>query len=153
MPGTATEQSRRQDGASKLPCSVPFAQGEFPTPTARAAQPFTARMSAHAAAAMSNAVLAALNRLSDGHTRRTAWNELTAFAERLDAQKLPGFLACLHATNDRYTIACRRGAIQLYGRLGSMHPQLLAPHLPKIADYLVTRLRDKDPDARPQPQP
>jgi len=110
-------------------------------------------MSAHAAAAMSNAVLAALNRLSDGHTRRTAWNELTAFAERLDAQKLPGFLACLHATNDRYTIACRRGAIQLYGRLGSMHPQLLAPHLPKIADYLVTRLRDKDLDARPQPQP
>ena len=110
-------------------------------------------MSAHAAAAMSNAVLAALNRLSDGHTRRTAWNELTAFAERLDPQRLPGFLACLHATNDRYTIACRRGAIQLYGRLGSMHPQLLAPHLPKIADYLVTRLRDKDADARPQPQP
>ena len=107
-------------------------------------------MSAHAAAAMSNAVLAALNRLSDGHTRRTAWNELTAFAERLDAQRLPAFLACLHATNDRYTIACRRGAIQLYGRLGSMHPQLLAPHLPKIADYLVTRLRDKEPHLPPQ---
>ena len=85
-------------------------------------------MSTHAAAAMSNAVLASLNRLSDGHTRRTAWNELTAFAEKLDAQRLPGFLACLHATNDRYTIACRRGAIQLYGRLGSIHPQLLAPH-------------------------
>ena len=58
----------------------------------------------------------------------TAWNELTTFAEQLDAQRLPGFLACLHATNDRYTIACRRGAIQLYGRLGGMHPQLLAPH-------------------------
>ena len=85
-------------------------------------------MSAHAAAAMSNAVLNSLNRLSDGHTRRTAWNELTTFAEQLDAQRLPGFLACLHATNDRYTIACRRGAIQLYGRLGGMHPQLLAPH-------------------------
>ena len=77
---------------------------------------------------MSNAVLNSLNRLSDGHTRRTAWNELTTFAEQLDAQRLPGFLACLHATNDRYTIACRRGAIQLYGRLGGMHPQLLAPH-------------------------
>ena len=87
----------------------------------------TAAMSAHAAAAMSNAVLNSLNRLSDGHTRRTAWNELTTFAEQLDAQRLPGFLACLHATNDRYTIACRRGAIQLYGRLGGMHPQLLAP--------------------------
>ena len=68
-------------------------------------------MSAHAAAAMSNAVLNSLNRLSDGHTRRTAWNELTTFAEQLDAQRLPGFLACLHATNDRYTIACRRGVI------------------------------------------
>ena len=101
-------------------------------------------MSAHAAAAMSNAVLNSLNRLSDGHTRRTAWNELTAFAEQLDAQRLPGFLVCLHATNDRYTIACRRGAIQLYGRLGAMHPRLLPPHLPKIADYLVARLRDKD---------
>ena len=132
---------------------MPYTPRSFPDANGtRAAQPHSG-MSAHAAAAMSNAVLAALNRLSDGHTRRTAWNELTAFAERLDAQKLPGFLACLHATNDRYTIACRRGAIQLYGRLGSMHPQLLAPHLPKIADYLVTRLRDKDLDARPQPQP
>ena len=93
---------------------------------------------------MQQAVLNSLNRLSDGHTRRSAWNELTVFAERLDAQKLPGFLACLHATNDRYTLACRRGAVQLYGRLGGMHPRLLPPHLPKIADYVVARLRDKD---------
>ena len=108
---------------------MPAAPGAEQTHLKRAPQHLsTAAMSAHAAAAMSNAVLNSLNRLSDGHTRRTAWNELTTFAEQLDAQRLPGFLACLHATNDRYTIACRRGAIQLYGRLGGMHPQLLAPH-------------------------
>ena len=88
---------------------------------------------------MQQQVLTSLNKLSDGHTRRTAWNELTVFAERLNAQRLPGFLACLHATNDRYTIACRRGAVQLYGRLGDMHPKLLPPHLPKICDSIVAR--------------
>ena len=94
------------------------------------------------------AILTSLNKLSDGHTRRTAWNELTRAAEHCDAQRLPLFLACLHSTNDRYTSACRRGAVQLYGRLANMHPKLLPAHLPKITDSVVARLRDKDSTRR-----
>ena len=90
-------------------------------------------------------ILHVLNKLSDNHTRQKAWEELSALAERLDVESLPIFLGCLHTTNAQHTLACRRGAVRLYGVVATIHPQPLLSHLPRVADSIVARL--KDPDA------
>ena len=90
------------------------------------------------------AVLTSLNKLSENHTRQKAWEELTGYADRLDYHSLPGFLQCLHNTTAQHTVACRKGAVRMYGHLAGLHADLLAPHLPRIADAIVARLREKD---------
>ena len=84
-----------------------------------------------------------LNKLTDNHTRQKAWEELSSAAERIDGHTLPTFLGCLHTTNAQHTLACRRGAIRLYGVLATFHPQLMLPHLSRVADSIVARIKDK----------
>ena len=90
------------------------------------------------------AVLQSLNRLSDNHTRKKAWDELTARADRLDGHTIGPFLLCLHNTTAQHTLPCRCGAVRMYAHLAGIQPTLLPPHLPRIADVLVARLKDKD---------
>lgn len=90
------------------------------------------------------AILNSLNKLSDNHTRQKAWEELTRYAERQDATSLPEFLKCLHNTTAQYTIACRKGAVRMYGHLAGLHSSLLPTYLPRIAETIVLRLKDKD---------
>ena len=89
-------------------------------------------------------VLQSLNKLSENHTRAKAWEELTYYAERLDSTTLPAFLQCLHNTTAQHTVACRRGAVRMYGHLALLHPELLPPHLARISDCIVARLKEKD---------
>ena len=90
------------------------------------------------------ALLTSLQKLSDQHTRQKAMDECTKFAERLDAATLPGFLGVLHTTNDRHTVKCRSGVARLYGLVAHFHPDLIAPHLARVTDTLVARIKDKD---------
>ena len=97
----------------------------------------------HMLPATKQSILQSLNRLSDNHTRQKAWEELVRFAERCDSHSLPGFLQCLHSTTAQHTIACRRGAVKMYGHLAHLHPQLVQAHVPKISDSIVARLKEK----------
>ena len=83
------------------------------------------------------AVLQSLNRLSDNHTRKKAWDELTARADRLDGHTIGPFLLCLHNTTAQHTLPCRCGAVRMYAHLAGIQPTLLPPHLPRIADVLA----------------
>ena len=89
------------------------------------------------------ALLTSLQKLSDQHTRQKAMDECTKFAERLDAATLPGFLGVLHTTNDRHTVKCRSGVARLYGLVAHFHPDLIAPHLARVTDTLVARIKDR----------
>ena len=90
------------------------------------------------------ALLTSLQKLSDKHTRQKAMDECTKFAERLDAATLPGFLGVLPTPNDRHTVKCRSGVARLYGLVAHFHPDLIAPHLARVTDTLVARIKDKD---------
>ena len=94
--------------------------------------------------AIKQSILQSLNKLSDNHTRQKAWEELVHHAERVDHASLPAFLQCLHSTTAQHTIACRRGAIRMYGHLAHLHPDLVMPHVPKISDAITARLKEKD---------
>lgn len=85
-----------------------------------------------------------LNKLSDSHTRQHASQELSLIIERLDAHSLPVFLGCLHTTNAQHTLACRRGAVRLYSVVAATHSQMLLPYLPRVADSIGARVKDKD---------
>ena len=51
---------------------------------------------------------------------------------------------CLHTTNAQHTVACRKGAVRLYGVLAGLHPGPLHSHLPRVADSIAARVKDKD---------
>lgn len=89
-------------------------------------------------------VLNSLNKLTDKSTRAKGWEELTAVADRLDGTSLPAFLQCLHNTTAQYSVACRRGAVRMYGHLAMLHPEILLPYLPRVSECIVARLKEKD---------
>lgn len=89
-------------------------------------------------------VLNALTRLNEPHTRQGAWDDLSGLVPALDAFSAPGFLSCLHSTNAQFTVACRAGALRLYGVVAERQPHLLRPSAARIVDAIVARARDKD---------
>lgn len=93
-------------------------------------------------------ILAALNKLADRDTQHIAVEDLERIAEALSPEGISLCLSCLYETNLQQKSAVRKECVKLFGTLALLHDSLLAPHLPKIVNNIVKRLRDPDSSIR-----
>jgi hypothetical protein len=93
-------------------------------------------------------IIAALNKLSDRDTQHIAIEELERIAESLSPEGISLCLSCLYETDLQQKSTVRKECVKMFGTLASLHEELLSPHLPKIVNNIVKRLRDPDSSIR-----
>jgi hypothetical protein len=93
-------------------------------------------------------IIAALNKLSDRDTQHIAIEELERIAEGLSPEGISLCLSCLYETDLQQKSTVRKECVKMFGTLASLHEELLSPHLPKIVNNIVKRLRDPDSSIR-----
>ena len=93
-------------------------------------------------------IITALNKLSDRDTQHIAIEELERIAESLNPEGISLCLSCLYETDSQQKSTVRKECVKMFGTLSSLHEELLSPHLPKIVNNIVKRLRDPDSSIR-----
>ena len=93
-------------------------------------------------------IITALNKLSDRDTQHIAIEELERIAESLTPEGISLCLSCLYETDSQQKSTVRKECVKMFGTLASLHEELLSPHLTKIVNNIVKRLRDPDSSIR-----
>ncbi|CAN4124324.1 unnamed protein product [Withania somnifera] len=97
---------------------------------------------------LKNRVNTCLNRLSDRDTLTVAINELESIARSLNSEGFAAFLNCISCTDSSDKSPVRRQCVRLIGVLSASHGDALSPHLPKMINTVLRRLRDPDSAVR-----
>ncbi|KAF4365590.1 hypothetical protein F8388_007423 [Cannabis sativa] len=90
-------------------------------------------------------VVVALNKVGDRDTYQLGVDELEKTAHSLTPDGIFPFLSCILDTDSEHKISVRKECVRLMGSLLRYHPpQLISPHLPKMVNTLLKRLKDPD---------
>ncbi|XP_019464835.1 PREDICTED: microtubule-associated protein TORTIFOLIA1-like isoform X2 [Lupinus angustifolius] len=93
-------------------------------------------------------VFTCLTKLSDRDTHSLAVAELESIARNLNQTTVPSFLSCILSTDSSDKSLVRKQCVNLLGFLAETHGNMLSPHLSKILNAVVRRLRDPDSSVR-----
>ncbi|VFQ66738.1 unnamed protein product [Cuscuta campestris] len=93
-------------------------------------------------------VITCLNRLADRDTLPAASNELDVIARGLSNDGFAPFLTCLSATDSSHKPAVRRHSVRLIAVLCSAHGDALSPHVSRMLNAVLRRIRDPDTAVR-----
>ncbi|PHU02729.1 hypothetical protein BC332_27980 [Capsicum chinense] len=97
---------------------------------------------------LKNRVNNCLNRLSDRDTLAVAINELESIARGLKCEGFSTYLSCISSTDSSDKSPVRKQCVRLIGVLSSCHGDALSPHLSKMLNTVLKRLRDPDSAVR-----
>lgn len=97
---------------------------------------------------LKNRVNTCLNRLSDRDTLTVAINELESIARSLNSEGFSPFLTCISSRDSSDKSPVRRQCVRLIGVLSASHGDALSPHLAKMLNTVLRRLRDPDSAVR-----
>lgn len=89
-------------------------------------------------------VLLALNKLADRDTYLIGAEELQKIVESLTPDGVTAFLSCILDTGSDQKSAVRKECIRLMGTLASFHRGQIGPHIGKMINSIVKRLKDSD---------
>ncbi|VFQ80222.1 unnamed protein product [Cuscuta campestris] len=93
-------------------------------------------------------IITCLNRLADRDTLPAASNELDVIARGLSSDGFAPFLTCLSATDSSHKPAVRRHSVRLIAVLCSAHGDALSPHVSRMLNAVLRRIRDPDTAVR-----
>lgn len=93
-------------------------------------------------------VFTSIDKLSDRATFSQASSELNYLAKTLSLDFLPSFLSCILSIDSSSKSPVRVHCITLLSILSDTHKSSLSPHIHKISQFLVRRLRDSDTSVR-----
>ncbi|KAM7480844.1 hypothetical protein LguiB_005427 [Lonicera macranthoides] len=89
-------------------------------------------------------VVLALNKLADRDTYQIGVEDLEKTIECLNPDGVAPFLSCILDTDSEQKSAVRKECIRLMGVLTAFHEGLMGPHIGKMVNSIVKRLKDQD---------
>lgn len=89
-------------------------------------------------------VVLALNKLADRDTYQIGVEDLEKMIECLNPDGVAPFLSCILDTDSEQKSAVRKECIRLMGVLTAFHEGLMGPHIGKMVNSIVKRLKDQD---------